>query len=72
MPLLDYLQLLWFRRKLIIAITMFVTVVGYIQVNEIKNVYSATSTMVIGLPESQVVDIEEVLSWREFILDDVT
>jgi succinoglycan biosynthesis transport protein ExoP len=62
LPLLDYLQLLWFRRKLIIAITLFVAVVSYIQVNEIKNVYSATSTMVIGLPESQVVNIQEVLS----------
>ncbi len=62
LPLLDYLQLLWFRRKLIIAITLFVAVVGYIQVNEIKNVYTATSTMVIGLPESQVVNIQEVLS----------
>ena len=30
-PLLDYLQLLWFRRKLIIAITVFVAVIGYIQ-----------------------------------------
>lgn len=62
LPLLDYLQLLWFRRKLIIAITIFIGVIGYIQVNEIKNVYSATSTMVIGLPESQVVNIQEVLS----------
>jgi capsular exopolysaccharide synthesis family protein len=62
LPLLDYLQLLWFRRKLIIAITLFVAVVSYIQVNEIKNIYTATSTMVIGLPESQVVNIQEVLS----------
>jgi succinoglycan biosynthesis transport protein ExoP len=70
LPLLDYLQLLWFRRKLIIAITLFVAVIGYIQVNEIKNVYSASSTMVIGLPESQVVDIQEVLS-RSKSLGDV-
>jgi succinoglycan biosynthesis transport protein ExoP len=61
-PLLDYVQLLWFRRKLIIAITVFVSVIGYIQVNEIKNVYSASSTLIVGLPESQVVNIEAVLS----------
>ena len=61
LPLLDYLQLLWFRRKLIVAITVFVAVVSFIQVNEIKNVYSAQSTMLIGIPESQVVDIKEVL-----------
>jgi uncharacterized protein involved in exopolysaccharide biosynthesis len=60
-PLRDYLQLLWFRKKMILAITIFVSVVGYIQVSEIKNVYSATSTMLVGLPESRVVDIEEVL-----------
>ena len=62
LPLLDYLQLLWYRRKLILAITIFVTVVGYIQVNEIKHLYSAQSTMLINLPQSQVVDIETVLS----------
>lgn len=65
-PLLDYLQLLWFRRKLIIAITIFFSVIGYIQVNEIRNVYSANSTLIVGLPESQVVDIEAVLS-REYL-----
>ena len=42
---------------------------GYIQVNEIKNVYSATSTMVIGLPESQVVNIQEVLSRSNSVSD---
>ena len=61
LPLLDYLQLLWFRRNLIIAITVFVAVISYIQVNELKNVYSAKSTMLIGIPESQVVDIDAVL-----------
>ncbi|MBT8039545.1 MAG: polysaccharide biosynthesis tyrosine autokinase [Gammaproteobacteria bacterium] len=60
-PLLDYLQLLWFRKKMILAITLFITVVGYIQISEIKNVYSATSTMLVGMPEARVVDIEEVI-----------
>ena len=68
LPLLDYLQLLWFRRKLIIAITVFVTVVGYTQINEIKNVYYASATMVVGIPEHPVVDIESVVrrdsSWQ--------
>ncbi len=61
-PLLEYLQILWFRRKLILVITLFVTVIGYIQVNEIKNIYSATSTMMVRLPETRVVDIESVLN----------
>ena len=33
-PLLDYLQLLWFRRRLILVITILVSVIGYIQVNQ--------------------------------------
>ena len=61
-PLLDYVQLLWFRRRLILAITLFISVIGYIQANEIKNVYSAMSTMIIGVPESQVMDFKAVLS----------
>ncbi|MFC1796295.1 hypothetical protein ACFL1V_04280, partial [Pseudomonadota bacterium] len=61
LPLMDYLQLLWFRRKLIVAITIFVGVIGYVQVNELKNVYSAKSTLMIGLPQKQVLNIEAVL-----------
>jgi uncharacterized protein involved in exopolysaccharide biosynthesis len=34
-PLLDYLQLLWFRRRLIIAVTLFVAVLGFIHVNQV-------------------------------------
>jgi capsular exopolysaccharide synthesis family protein len=60
-PLLDYVQLLWFRRMLILSITIFVFVIGYIQVNEIRNIYTATSTLMVGLPEARVVDIESVL-----------
>lgn len=62
LPILDYLQLLWFRRKLIVAVTIFVAVVAYVHVSEIKNVYSARSAMLIGIPQQQVVDIESVLS----------
>ena len=65
LPIMDYLQLLWFRRKLIIAITIFVSVIGYIQVSEIKDVYSATSTLMIGLPKAHVVDIESVYDTRD-------
>ena len=68
-PLMDYLQLLWFRRKLIIVITVFVSVVGFVQVNEIKNVYTGKSTMIIGVPESRVVDIEEVLNYSNSAYD---
>lgn len=64
-PLLDYLQLLWFRRRLIIAVTLFVAVIGFVYVHQLKPVYTATSTLLVGATETQVVDIEQVLS-REF------
>ena len=61
-PLFDYLQLLWFRRRLIIAVSLFVAVVGFIQVNQLRSVYTATATLMVGVPEQRVVDIEQVLS----------
>jgi len=61
-PFMDYLQLLWFRKKLILAITIFVGVVGYVHVNELKNVYSASSTLMIGLREDKVVPVESVMA----------
>ena len=61
-PLLDYLQLLWFRRHLIIAITIFVAVIGFIYVNQLKSVYTSSSTLMVNMPETQIVDIEQVLS----------
>jgi len=64
-PLLDYIQLLWFRRRLVIAVTLFVAILGFIYVNQLKLVYTATSTLMIGATQTQVVDIEQVLK-REF------
>lgn len=64
-PLFDYLQLLWFRRRLIIAVSLFVAIVGFIHVNQLIPIYTATSTLMIGATETQIVDIEQVLS-REF------
>jgi len=64
-PLFDYLQLLWFRRRIIVAVTLLVAVIGFIHVNELRPVYTATSTLMIGATDTQVVDIKEVLS-REF------
>ena len=69
-PLLDYLQVLWFRRRLIVAITIFVAVVAWINVNQIQSVYTASSTLMIGVPQSQVVDIQAVLT-REIYGDEI-
>ena len=56
-PLLDYLQMLWFMRRLIIVITILVSVIGYIQVNQLKNVYTATSSILIGIQQAPVTDM---------------
>jgi len=61
-PLLDYLQLLWFRRRLIIAVTLFVAIIGFIHVNQLVNVYTASSTLMINVPETNVVDIDQVVT----------
>lgn len=59
----EYLHLLWYRRKLIIAITIFVSVIGYVKVSEIVDVYSATSTLLVAdTPQTNIVDIEGVLN----------
>ena len=65
-PLLDYLQILWFRRRLIIAVSLFVAIIGFIHVNQLVPIYTATSTLMIGANETQVVDIEQVLSRDNF------
>ena len=70
-PLLDYLQLLWFRRRLIIAVSLFVAIIGLIHVNQLIPIYTATSTLVVGATETQVVDIEQVLMSRQFYGDEV-
>ncbi|MFB3078541.1 MAG: GumC family protein, partial [Lysobacterales bacterium] len=70
-PLLDYLQLLWFRRRLIIAVSLFVAIIGFIHVNQLIPIYTATSTLLVGATETQVVDIEQVLMSRQFYGDEV-
>ena len=68
-PLLEYLQVLWFRRRLVVAITLFAAVIGVVQVSQLRNVYTATSTLMIGIPEARVVDIDQVMT-RDFYGDE--
>jgi capsular exopolysaccharide synthesis family protein len=73
-PLLEYLQLLWYRKKLIIAITLFVGVVGWIHVNQIRSIYTASSTLMLGVQKAQAVDIESVLQrdyWGDMVLAEI-
>jgi len=73
-PVFEYLQLLWYRKKLILAITVFVSVVGWIQVNQIRDLYSATSTLMLGTQKTQAVDIESVVEreyWGDRMLTEI-
>ncbi len=60
-PLLDYLQLLWFRRRLILVITLLVSVIGYIQINQLRNIYSASSSILIGIQQAPVSDFNSYM-----------
>ena len=60
-PLLDYLQLLWFRRRLILVITILVSVIGYIQVNQLRSVYTASSSILIGIQQAAVTDFNSYM-----------
>ncbi|MGD8681932.1 MAG: Wzz/FepE/Etk N-terminal domain-containing protein, partial [Lysobacterales bacterium] len=48
LPLLEYAQLLWYRKWTIIAITVLAGIAGWIWVNQQTPLYRAQSTMMIG------------------------
>ncbi len=50
LPVLEYLQLLWFRRWIIVAFTVMSGTLGWLWVNQQTPLYMANSTMLIGSP----------------------
>jgi capsular exopolysaccharide synthesis family protein len=50
LPILEYVQLLWYRKWTIIAITILVGVAGWVWVNQQTPVYRAQSTIMLGSP----------------------
>ena len=70
LPRLEYLQLLWYRKKLILAITIFVGAFGWVHVNQIRSIYSASSTLMLGVAQAQPVDFESAFK-REYWGDEV-
>lgn len=48
LPLLEYLQLLWFRRWTIIALTVISGISGWVWVNQQTPLYRANSTVMLG------------------------
>lgn len=72
-PLMEYVQLLWFRRRIIFAITAIVAVIAIIQVNQLRPLYSATSTMVTGeLDAGGMMDPQQVMLLRYLGRDKTT
>ncbi len=65
-PLLDYLQLLWFRRRLILIITLLVGLLGYLHVNQLTSIYTARSSLMIGVQDTRPADLDTVLYQRYF------
>ena len=68
-PLLDYLQLLWFRRRLIILLTVFAGIFGYLYAQQLQSIYTAQSTLLIGVQDSKPADLNQVLYQRYFGLE---
>ena len=50
LPILEYVQLLWYRKWTILAITILVGVAGWVWVNQQTPVYRAQSTIMLGSP----------------------
>jgi capsular exopolysaccharide synthesis family protein len=50
LPILEYVQLLWYRKWIIIAITVLVGIAGWVWVNQQTPVYRAQSTIMLGSP----------------------
>ncbi len=65
-PLLDYLQLLWFRRRLITMLTLLAALLGYVHVNQLTSIYTANTTVLIGVTDTQPLDFNQALYMRYF------
>jgi len=60
--LLELFHTLWFRRRLLFSTALFIIVIGLIILMQQQPRYTAASSIMIGVPKAQVVDIEAVLA----------
>ena len=51
--LLNYLQLLWFRRRLILTITVLISLLGVAWLSTQPPAYRSTSSLMIGFPAAE-------------------
>lgn len=61
LPILEYLQLLWFRRWIIITFTVLSGILGWLWVNQQTPQFLASSTMLIGSPVTGVTTPEMMM-----------
>lgn len=61
LPILEYLQLLWFRRWIIITFTVLSGILGWLWVNQQTQQFLASSTMLIGSPVTGVTTPEMMM-----------
>ena len=60
--LFEVFHTLWFRRRLLVTTALFIIAVGLVMLYQKPLRYTATSSILIGLPKAQIVDIEAVVS----------
>ncbi|MGD2130223.1 MAG: GumC family protein, partial [Lysobacterales bacterium] len=65
LPLLEYAQLLWYRKWTIIAITVLAGIAGWIWVNQQTPLYRAQSTMMIG--SSAIAGASSDIMWAAYL-----
>ncbi len=59
---LEILHKLWHRRRLLITTALFIIAIGLIMLHQKVPRYTATSSLMIGITQSKVVDIEAVIT----------
>jgi succinoglycan biosynthesis transport protein ExoP len=64
LPIMEYAQLLWYRKWTILAITALVGVAGWVWVNQQTPLYRAESTMMIG--SSSMAPTSPEMAWMAY------
>ncbi len=60
--LFEVFQILWFRRRLLLIMTLFVIAVGLVVLHQKPLRYTSYSSILIGTPKSQIVDIDSIVA----------
>ncbi len=58
----DLFHVLWFRRRLLIATTLFIVGIGMLVIYQLKPLYTATSSVIVEIQKTRIGDIDSVLN----------